>query len=64
MQNLNIIGAKNSQKLILILSTYTHFSLVFHFVIETSFLICSANQMTGFYMNLKTELKWVTEDKR
>ena len=26
---------------------------------ETSHLICSANQMIGFYMKCNTELKWV-----
>ena len=36
-----------------------HFSIAFH--IETSHLICKANQMTGFYMKYKTGLKWVYE---
>ena len=29
------------------------------FHIETSYLVCSANQMTGFYMKRNTRLKWV-----
>ena len=29
------------------------------FYIETSYLICTANQMTGFYMKRNTGLKWV-----
>ena len=29
------------------------------FHIETSHLICTANQMTSFYMKCNTELKWV-----
>ena len=29
------------------------------FLIETSSLICSANQMTGFYKKCNTRLKWV-----
>ena len=32
-------------------------NMAFH--IETSQLICSANQITGFYMKCKTRLKWV-----
>ena len=32
-------------------------SVAFH--IETSHLICTANQMTGFYLECKTGLKWV-----
>ena len=36
-------------------------SIAFH--IETSHLICSANQMTGFYMKCNTELKWVKSAK-
>ena len=32
-------------------------SVAFH--IETRHLICSANQMTGFYMRCNTGLKWV-----
>ena len=32
-------------------------SVAFH--IETSHLICSANQMTGFYMKFRTKLKWI-----
>ena len=32
-------------------------SVVFH--VETSHLFCSANQMTGFYMECNTGLKWV-----
>ena len=32
-------------------------SVVFH--IETSHLICSVNQMLGFYMKCNFELKWV-----
>ena len=32
-------------------------SAAFH--IEPSHLICSANQMTGFYMKCNTGLKWV-----
>ena len=35
------------------------FSDAFH--IETSHLICSSNQMTGFYMKCNTELKWVNK---
>ena len=35
----------------------THFSVAFH--IETGHLICSANQMTGFYMKRSAGLKWV-----
>ena len=27
--------------------------------IETSYLICAENQMTGFYMKYNTGLKWV-----
>ena len=36
----------------------THFipSVAFH--IETSHLICRANQMTGFYIKCNTGLKW------
>ena len=30
------------------------------FPIETSRLICSTNQTTGFYMKCNTGLKWVT----
>ena len=29
------------------------------FYIETSYLICRANRMTGFYMKCNTGLKWV-----
>ena len=32
-------------------------SVAFH--VETSHLICSTNQMTGFYMTSNTRLKWV-----
>ena len=32
-------------------------SVAFH--IETSHLICNANQMIGFFMKCKTGLKWV-----
>ena len=32
-------------------------SVAFH--IETSQLVCSANQITGFYMNRITKLKWI-----
>ena len=35
-------------------------SVAFH--IETSHLICCANQMTGFYMKRNTGLKWVKGD--
>ena len=34
-------------------------SVAFH--IETSHLICIANQMTGFYMKRNAELKWVKD---
>ena len=34
-------------------------SVTFH--VETSSLICSANQMTGFYMKCNTGLKWFNE---
>ena len=34
-------------------------SAAFH--IETSHLICIANQMTGFYMKCNTELRWVKQ---
>ena len=33
------------------------------FRIETSHLICTANQMTGFYMKCNTGLKWVKYGK-
>ena len=29
------------------------------FYIKTSHLICTVNQMTGFYMKWNTELKWI-----
>ena len=29
------------------------------FHVETSHLICSANQMTGLYMTSNTEIKWI-----
>ena len=29
--------------------------------IETSHLVCTANQMTGFYMKCNTELNWVNQ---
>ena len=34
-------------------------SVTFH--IETSHLICNAKQMTGFYMECNTWLKWVNQ---
>ena len=33
------------------------------FHIETSHLICTANQVTGFYMEYNTGLKWVKRGK-
>ena len=39
--------------------TLTHFSPSSIFHIETSHLICAANQMTGFYMIQNNRLKWV-----
>ena len=36
------------------------FQLGVVFPIETSHLICSTNQMTGFYTKCNTGLKWVT----
>ena len=36
------------------------FQLGVVFRIETSHLICSTNQMTGFYTKCNTGLKWVT----
>ena len=38
-------------------SMLNHFNQVFH--IETSHLICSVNEVTGFYMKCNTGLKWV-----
>ena len=35
-------------------------SVVFH--IETSHLICNANQMTGFHMKCNTGLRWVNPE--
>ena len=38
---------------------YTPFQPSVAIHLETSHLICSANQMTGFYMNCNPELNWV-----
>ena len=37
----------------------THFQPFVAFDVETSNLFCSANQVTGFYMECNTGLKWV-----
>ena len=37
------------------------FQLSVAFRMETSHLICSANQMTGFYMECNTGVKWVNK---
>ena len=34
-------------------------SVAFH--VETSHLICTSNQMTGFYMKCNTRLKWIKQ---
>ena len=34
------------------------------FQIETSHLVCAANQMSGFYMKNKAGLKWVHVETR
>ena len=44
---------------IFVKNLFTHFSLLLRFQIETSHLICTANQLTGFYMKCNTGLKWV-----
>ena len=43
----------------LVQNVLTHFSPSVAFHIETSHLICTANQMTGLYMKCNTGLKWV-----
>ena len=37
----------------------THFSRV-AYLIETSYLICSAIRITGFYMKYNNRLKWIS----
>ena len=51
-----------SQKLNNFVNNVNSFQSSAAFLIETSHLICSANQMTGFYVNCNTELKWVSTD--
>ena len=51
-----------SQKLNNFVKNVNSFQSSAAFLIETSHLICSANQMTGFYVNCNTELKWVSTD--
>ena len=48
-----IICSHNPKK---IFSPLSQPSVAFH--IETSHLICTANQMTGFYMKCTTRLEW------
>ena len=50
--NVEFIFQYNIQLINLFQSTVT-------FYIETSHLICIANQMTGFYMKCNTGMKWV-----
>ena len=40
---------------------FNPFQPIIAFYIETSHLICTANQVTGVYMKRNTELKWVDE---
>ena len=48
---------KGLERLTLVLINPFQSTVTFH--IETNHLICTANQMTGFYMKCKTGVKWV-----
>ena len=37
------------------------FQFIIAFHIEASHLLCSTNEMTGFYMKFDTDLNWVKE---
>ena len=37
---------------------FNPFQQIVTFHVETSHLICTANQMTGFYVKFNTRLKW------
>ena len=55
-----IIGQEISENLpIFMMLFFNLFQPSLAFQIEGSHLICIANQMTGFYMECKTGLKWV-----
>ena len=41
------------------INPFNYFQLNVAFYVQTSHLICTANQMTGFYMECNTGLKWV-----
>ena len=51
--------SKCFNSLLLSLTESEYNSVVFH--IEISHLICTANQMTGFYMKWNTELEWINQ---
>ena len=71
-----VIFSKSSNKLLFKLPTYVWFlsrcstqlfnpfqpSFAFH--IETSHLVCTTNQVTGFYMKCNTGLQWVNVSVR
>ena len=48
--------------LVLLFSLLTHFNPALKIHIETSHLICTVNQMIGFYMKYNAGLKWIKLD--